>query len=147
MIHSLSNHFITNHHPRFVLNGLLNANEIQGEQIFKIEDWKVIGEYVYDEQGGRHQAFYSPLRDVKIKDVHVKAGERVQVEQSLKYSPEEAKLLWRRAGLNEVTRWPASSDAYSEWTFCLILFTVSFCQALIGFMSSSGQVEDGLTYQ
>jgi uncharacterized SAM-dependent methyltransferase len=105
---------ITNRHFRFILNGLINANEIQGEQIFRPEDWKVIGEYVYDDQGGRHQAFYSPVRDVQIKDVQVKAGERVQVEQSLKYSPDEAKILWRQAELDEVTRWSASSDAYSE---------------------------------
>lgn len=41
--------------PRFVLNGLINANQILGEEVFKLEDWRVIGEYVYDEEGGRHQ--------------------------------------------------------------------------------------------
>ncbi|KUJ16343.1 uncharacterized protein LY89DRAFT_586353 [Mollisia scopiformis] len=98
---------------KFVLNGLLHANEILGEQVFNLEDWKVIGEYAYDEQGGRHQAFYAPIRNLNFKDVQFKAGERVKVEQSLKYSLEEANNLWQTAGLREVNRWSASSDAYS----------------------------------
>lgn len=83
-----------------------------GEQVFNLDDWRVIGEYVYDDEGGRHQAFYSPKKDVHYKDVHFKAGERVQVEQSLKYSAEEANQLWKDSGLNEVALWSASSEAY-----------------------------------
>lgn len=99
---------------RFILNGLVQANKILGEDVFNIEDWKVIGEYVYDDQGGRHQAFYSPLHDVHFKDIHIKAGERIQVEQSLKYSSEEAIRLWDAAGLGEVHRWSASTEPYSK---------------------------------
>lgn len=73
----------------------------------------MIGEYVYDGEGGRHQAFYAPIKDVHYKDIHFKAGERVQVEQSLKYSAEETEQLWRASGLGEVGRWSASSEAYS----------------------------------
>ncbi|RDL30731.1 uncharacterized protein BP5553_10076 [Venustampulla echinocandica] len=97
----------------FVLNGLLQANEILGEEVFRLEDWKVIGEYVYDHQGGRHQAFYSPNRNVQYKDIVIKAGERIQVEQSLKYSPQETIQLWKGSRLQEVDRWSATSDAYS----------------------------------
>lgn len=74
----------------------------------------MIGEYAYDEQGGRHQAFYSPIRDIQLEDIHIKAGERVQVERSLKYSAEEATQLWQAAGMTEVSRWSASSEAYSK---------------------------------
>jgi len=96
-----------------------------GEEVFKLEDWKVIGEYAYDDQGGRHQAFYSPVRDVRFKDIQFKAGERIQVEQSLKYSAEEASQLWRLSGLLETDRWSASSDAYSK---CSCRYPVpSFC--------------------
>ncbi|GKT85540.1 hypothetical protein Ct61P_03390 [Colletotrichum tofieldiae] len=70
----------------FILNGLANANEILGEEAFKLSDWEVIGEYVYDEEGGRHQAFYSPVRDTYVMGTLVKQHERIQVEQSLKYS-------------------------------------------------------------
>lgn len=98
---------------KFVLNGLVQANEILGEQIFNLDDWRVIGEYVYDGEGGRHQAFYSPLKDVHYKDIYFKAGERVQVEQSLKYSEEETRQLWRASALTEVGRWSALSEAYN----------------------------------
>lgn len=105
-----------------MLNGLTHANSILGEDAFKLEDWRIIGEYVYDDQGGRHQAFYSPVRNVNYKDVHFIAGERIQVEQSLKYSPEEAIQLWDRATLTETKRWSASSDEYSMFnTFNLRL--------------------------
>jgi uncharacterized SAM-dependent methyltransferase len=97
------------------LNGLVHANKILGEQAFKIDDWKVIGEYVYDGEGGRHQAFYSPIRDIRYRDIFVKAGERIQVEQSLKFSAENASELWEMSGLKEVSQWSASSEAYSEW--------------------------------
>jgi L-histidine Nalpha-methyltransferase / hercynylcysteine S-oxide synthase len=98
------------------------------EQVFNLDDWKVIGEYVYDGEGGRHQAFYSPVKDVHYKDVYFKAGERVQVEQSLKYSAEETRQLWRASGLSEVGRWSASSEAYS--TSRLLSSSPSFSSAL-----------------
>lgn len=90
---------------RFILNGLVHANEILGEEAFKVEDWKVIGEYVYDEEGGRHQAFYSPLRDVIVLGETIRAQERIQVEQSLKYSQTSGTKLWNGASLEEVDHW------------------------------------------
>lgn len=101
---------------RFILNGLLQANTVLGHDVFHIDDWKVIGEYVHDVEGGRHQAFYSPVRDVELLGIKFKAGERVQVEQSLKYSPSEAQILWKNSNLEEVTKWTASHDSYSEFS-------------------------------
>lgn len=98
----------------FVLNGLTNANNILGEKVFNIDDWRVVGEYVYDVEGGRHQAFYSPKKDVKCLGVCIKEGDRVQVEQSLKYSEKESQVLWRLAGLKEIGKWSASTEAYSK---------------------------------
>ncbi|KAH6718083.1 C-type lectin protein [Leptodontidium sp. MPI-SDFR-AT-0119] len=98
---------------KFILNGLANANDIYKEQVFELEDWRVIGEYVFDAEGGRHQAFCSPVHDVNIKGVDIKAGERIQIEESLKYSPEGAAQLWKASGLVEADRMSASSDAYS----------------------------------
>lgn len=103
------------HSPRFLLNGLANANQILGEQVFKPEDWKAIGEYVYDEEGGRHQAFYSPVKEVVVFGETVQAYERVQVEQSLKYSQAEAKHLWNTAGLKEIDQWMLGQE-YGEYT-------------------------------
>ncbi|TDZ58608.1 Ergothioneine biosynthesis protein 1 [Colletotrichum trifolii] len=95
---------------RFILNGLENANEILGEEAFKLEDWEVIGEYVYDEEGGRHQAFYSPVRDTYVMGTLIQQHERIQVEQSLKYSQLGAENLWNQAGLIETAGWSKGDE-------------------------------------
>lgn len=94
-----------------------NANHILGEEIFNVDDWKVIGEYVHDIEGGRHQAFYSPTRDIKCLGILIEEGERVQIEQSLKYSDEESRLLWELAGLKQMGKWTASGESYSKSRF------------------------------
>ncbi|KAL8882768.1 MAG: hypothetical protein Q9192_007523, partial [Flavoplaca navasiana] len=68
----------------FVRNGLVHANRLLGKAVFKLEDWKVIGEF--DEPAGRHQAFYTPIKDLVIDGVYIKAGEKIRVEESHKYS-------------------------------------------------------------
>ncbi|KAG6037531.1 Ergothioneine biosynthesis protein 1 [Claviceps citrina] len=95
---------------RFILNGLTNANSIYGEEIFHVPDWRVIGEYVYDDEGGRHQAFLSPLKDVTVLGSVVKAHERIQIEQSLKYSKTDAENLWRHAGLRNIEAWTRNEE-------------------------------------
>ncbi|RYP80306.1 hypothetical protein DL769_002540 [Monosporascus sp. CRB-8-3] len=97
---------------QFILNGLTHANDVLGEQAFNLDDWKVIGEYVYDEEGGRHQAFYAPKRDVLIMGEIIKAHERIQIEQSLKYSAEDREDLWNAAGLTEIERWTTEDGDY-----------------------------------
>ena len=92
-------------HHRFVLNGLRHANEILGEKAFVEEEWRVIGEYVFDGEGGRHQAFYAPLHETTVLGEVVRPHERIKVEQSLKFSPAEAQKLWSLAGLTETDQW------------------------------------------
>lgn len=99
---------------RFILNGLRNANDILGETAFIEGDWRVIGEYVYDEEGGRHQAFYAPIRDTMVMGELIRSHDRIQVEQSLKYSKEESERLWSKAGLEQVTEWRHGNE-YGEW--------------------------------
>lgn len=82
---------------KFVRNGLDQANRLIGKDVFKQEDWDIIGEY--DEAAGRHQAFYCAMKDLDIEDVHVNAGERIRVEESYKYSPLQSSQLWQAAGL------------------------------------------------
>ncbi|KAF6841865.1 duf323 domain protein [Colletotrichum musicola] len=94
----------------FILNGLANANDILGEEAFKLADWEVIGEYVYDDEGGRHQAFYSPVRDTFVMGTLIRQHERIQVEQSLKYSQRGAENLWNMAGLVETGRWTKGDE-------------------------------------
>ncbi len=75
-----------------------------------MEDWKVIGEFIYDEDGGRHQAFLSPNKEVTILGTTIKQAERLKIEQSLKYSQVGGEKLWRAAGLKEVKRWRRGDD-------------------------------------
>lgn len=123
---------------RFILNGLVQANKILGENIFDVKDWTVIGEYVYDTQGGRHQAFYSPNRDIVVQDVLIKAGERVKVEVSLKYSPEETAKLFEDAGMREVQKWSASSDEYSKYRIMFVFLCFGLVRQL-HMLDSTGQ--------
>ncbi|CAG8949217.1 hypothetical protein HYFRA_00004841 [Hymenoscyphus fraxineus] len=95
------------------MNGLVHANHLLGEQAFDPNDWEVIGEYVYDSTGSRHQASYAPKHDIMYKDILIKAEERVKVEESLKYSAKDAVELWEAAGLQETNHWTATSDNYS----------------------------------
>ncbi|KAJ6444892.1 ADP-ribosylation factor family protein [Purpureocillium lavendulum] len=95
---------------QFILNGLAHANEIYGEEVFNVDEWTVIGEYVYDDQGGRHQAFVSPVRETTVLGSVVKARERVKIEQSLKYSKIGAEILWKGAGLVEEAAWTRNGE-------------------------------------
>ncbi|KAI0542983.1 DUF323 domain protein [Xylaria digitata] len=97
---------------KFILNGLEHANEILGEAAFRLDDWKVIGEFVYDDEGGRHRAFYSPVRDTVVMGETIKAHERIQVEQSFKYSKGGCDSLWKSAGVLETGRWMTDDENY-----------------------------------
>ncbi|KAI0011262.1 C-type lectin protein [Xylariaceae sp. FL0662B] len=97
---------------KFIANGLVHANEVLGQRAFELDDWQVIGEYVYDNEGGRHQAFYSPIHDTVVLGETIKAQERIQVEQSLKYSKEGCDNLWKSAGMIESDRWMTEDEDY-----------------------------------
>ncbi|KAH0556705.1 hypothetical protein GP486_005508 [Trichoglossum hirsutum] len=94
----------------FILNGLLHANKLLGKNHFCLEDWNYIGEYNHD--AGCHQAFYSPVKDVKVRNITIKAGERVRIEESYKYSIAESTRLWDASGLVEGARWNSRSGEY-----------------------------------
>jgi uncharacterized SAM-dependent methyltransferase len=94
----------------------VNANEILGEKVFNADEWRVIGEYVYDDQGGRHQAFLAPIRPTDVLGSRVMPHERIQIEQSLKYDEEEKTKLWKLAGLTEMGRW-SRGDEYGRSHF------------------------------
>lgn len=88
---------------RFILNGLSHANRLFGREVFDPNQWSVVGEY--DQISGRHQAFLVPARDVLLDDIVIKAGERVRIEESYKYSASEEATLWDQAGLAESSKW------------------------------------------
>ncbi|RAR01485.1 duf323 domain-containing protein [Stemphylium lycopersici] len=94
----------------FILNGLKHANALMGEGTFNVQDWEAIGEY--DKEAGRHHAFVAPRKDVVVDGVPVKQGERIRIEESYKYSREEAKELWELSRLVENSVWANSKGDY-----------------------------------
>ena len=102
----------------FVLNGLTHANRLVGKEIFRKADWRVLGEY--DAEAGRHQAFVSPVKDLIIEDVLIKAGERIRIEESYKYSLLQSTDLWYNAGLVPKARFGTRINQYREY------FTVAY---------------------
>ena len=100
----------------FYYNGLTNANKILGKETFSRADWKVIGEY--DEDADGHQAFYSPVRDVVVEGISIKAGEKIQFEESNKYSLLQSSELWQRAGLIPQAIFGNRPDDYRKCAFC-----------------------------
>jgi L-histidine Nalpha-methyltransferase / hercynylcysteine S-oxide synthase len=97
----------------FILNGLKHANRTLGKDAaFDLDVWTAIGEY--DTDNGRHQAFVSPLTDVIVDGVSIPKGERIRIEESYKYSPEEIVRLWEGAGLTANALWTNSRSDYGE---------------------------------
>lgn len=89
---------------------MAHANRTYGEQIFDVNEWRVVGEYVHDSQGGRHQTFVSPVREVTVLGSVIKPPERIQFEQSLKYSKTDADSLWKSAELVEDAVWSRDGE-------------------------------------
>jgi len=96
----------------FLKNGLKHANRLLGSTQFDLEHWSGNGQYEIVE--GRHHAFVSPDIDVTVDDVLIRKGERVWIEESVKWSPLEAAQLWDRAGLTEGAKWCNSIGDYGE---------------------------------
>jgi L-histidine Nalpha-methyltransferase / hercynylcysteine S-oxide synthase len=99
---------------RFILNGLEHANQLLGSDEFDVGDWRVIGEYRYDAEGGRHVAFVTPTRDVTIDGILVRKDEKIQIEESNKFSPDEANRLFLDAGLQQGVRWTNETGDYGK---------------------------------
>lgn len=64
-----------------------------------------------------------------FKDIQLRAGERIQVEQSLKYSSEETQHLWKMSGLDSIKKWSASSEAYSKYRCIKYFCTLFSCKS------------------
>ncbi|KAL8872531.1 MAG: hypothetical protein Q9174_001851 [Haloplaca sp. 1 TL-2023] len=94
----------------FLLNGLRHANRLLGKETFQLSDWEVIGEY--DEVAGRHQAFYSPIKDVVMDGMSIEAGTRIRVEESYKYSIAQSDELWYKAGMVKQACFGNSTNDY-----------------------------------
>lgn len=106
---------------QFYENGLLHANAVLGYPAFSLDEWEVVTGY--DPVGGRHEAFYSPKRDVTVEGVHIQKGEKLSFEEATKYDSAERDRLWHRAGLIHKVDFGNSSDDYRKWNFFFFMST------------------------
>lgn len=94
----------------FIRNGLSHANKILGKEAFDKDEWRVVGRY--NETAGRHEAYYSPVKDLSFESIDFTAGEMVRVEQSNKFSAEDRSRLWSSAELAEGAAWGDRTGEY-----------------------------------
>ncbi|KAL8637853.1 MAG: hypothetical protein Q9228_004926 [Teloschistes exilis] len=106
--HAYNDRLGTTH--QFLRNGLVHANRLLGREVFQTKNWQIIGEY--DQAAGRHQVFYRAVQDAVVDGEHIKAGTKVRVEESYKYSTEQSDELWRNAGLVQQVCFGDSSNEY-----------------------------------
>lgn len=97
---------------RFYRNGLDHANKLLGYEAFKQDEWEIVG--LYDEKLDRHEASYQALVDVSFENINFRRGEQLKLEEAHKYSSDQAKALWRSAGLIEQARFSNAAGDYSK---------------------------------
>ena len=110
---------------QFVLNGLVHANKILGDDVFKAEDWQYGRGLVlpdldhdvfprsccvspvseYDHEQCCRRAFCVPNKDVIYGSILIQSAEKICVAQSYNYSSQQSSLLWAKAGLVECGKW------------------------------------------
>jgi EasF-like predicted methyltransferase len=131
----------------FVLNGLEHANRLLGSEHFDPKTWKVFGEYRYDSEGGRHVAFVSPRQDVVVDGITIKKDEKIQIEESNKYSPAETNRLLKGAGLQQGAKWANETGDYGKFRSCDACMSIFAFTVLVYHFSRPFQlIADSITY-
>ena len=118
----------------FVRNGLMHANRLLGAEVFKTEEWNIVGRYNTVKQC--HEAFYEAREHTIVDGVEIKAGEKIQVEESHKYSLSQRSELWRMADLVLKADFGNSAGDYCKELFyglslCCRGITLRFCTDII----------------
>ncbi|KAF9262875.1 hypothetical protein L218DRAFT_928448 [Marasmius fiardii PR-910] len=105
---------------KFIMNGLKAAGRVLGdENMFEEDKWEYVNRY--DEKQHRHEAFYRCKSSHTLKlpsadgSLHFLENELVKVEESWKFSNEDAYQLFSESNLRPVQRWSDSQSRYSLW--------------------------------
>ena len=91
----------------FILNGLENINQVLGYEAFRVEAWRVIGEW----SNQAWNQYLVPEEDVEFEGTILLKDQKVHVVQSRKLCNEQLAALWKTAGLQEVCAWPAVDES------------------------------------
>jgi uncharacterized SAM-dependent methyltransferase len=105
---------------RFIMNGLRAAGRTLGdEKMFDENKWEYVNNY--NETERRHEAFLRSKCDQSLqapaddKVLSFVRNELLKIEESHKYSDEDAYRLFSAAGLRPIQRWTDTSSQYSMW--------------------------------
>lgn len=124
--HAYNDRYGTTH--EFIRNGLKHANRLMEKDVFKLDDWEVIGEY--DVMTNRHQAFYRAKRELQLHDFSFAAGEKVRIEESYKHSLAQSDRLWEGAGLRKGAVWGDSTDQYRKQSSYILSHPRGYCSSM-----------------
>lgn len=100
-------------HDRFFFNGLKRANSLLGYEAFSLQDWSTQGSW--NPERGYWERYLIPLKDVTFEKTHIKAGSKIFILQSCKYSPAERADLWEKSGLQERNHWTSEDGVYGMY--------------------------------
>ena len=95
----------------FELNALQHANRVLGREDFRRNQWAYVGHV--DSQGGYHESNFKALADVRVADIDIRAGSKIRIERSHKYSREDMRSLLDHAQLNLVREYGCRRELYS----------------------------------
>ncbi|OQN97327.1 hypothetical protein B0A48_16391 [Cryoendolithus antarcticus] len=95
---------------RFTINGLNHANKILGYDAFDLNNWYAAGEYSAAE--GLHRAHVVPRSDCVVAGIAIRGGERIRIEESVKYSAAQTRKLWDNGDVIEKTVWSNTAGDY-----------------------------------
>ncbi|KAF2162927.1 hypothetical protein M409DRAFT_26780 [Zasmidium cellare ATCC 36951] len=92
---------------------LVNANDQLGIKAFEPSEWIMTAEW--DPVSRPYANFLVPKKDVTLKDVKLKAGEKILVARSYKYSDEDTKEMLRNSKLKELQRYTDEDGHYGVY--------------------------------
>ncbi|KAG6829518.1 hypothetical protein H0H92_004320 [Tricholoma furcatifolium] len=100
----------------FIMNGLQAAGRALGnEQMFDLDKWEYVNHY------NTHEAFFKSKCSQKIanpssqEEIMFLQDEMMKIEQSYKFSENDAFSLFAQSNLRPIQRWTDSSQRYSLW--------------------------------
>ncbi|KAF7314700.1 DUF323 domain-containing protein [Mycena kentingensis (nom. inval.)] len=105
---------------KFIMNGLKAAGRALGnETLFDEANWEYVNNYEVSDR--RHEAFLKVRRSHTVvvpstkEEIRFLKDERVKIEESFKFSENDAYTLFSEAGLRQIQRWTDPAARYSLW--------------------------------
>jgi EasF-like predicted methyltransferase len=112
---------------KFILNGLLHANQLLGTKAFDIDDWEIVGRW--NAEVWMHESFYVARKDLAVnlgdEKFCFRKGDRMMSIRSGKWPKKKVVEICGNAGGRVAENWMNSNKSYGE------LIPTHFCSILI----------------